>query len=69
MRDQYLAQLFCKRNFNDSTLTQFRTSQRRCPAKKVFLKFRKSHKKTPALESFLIKLQALRRDSNNGVFP
>ena len=38
----------------------FRSSHRACSVKKVFLKFRKFHRKTPVLESLLITLQVFR---------
>ena len=41
----------------------------RCSVKKVFLKFRKIHRKTPVSESLLKKLQLyFKKDSRTGVF-
>ena len=57
------------------SMFSFKSSDWRCSIKKVFSKFRKFHRKTfhrktPVLESFLLKvagLQALKRDFNTGV--
>ena len=61
-------------SYISNQLTPTRSCLRRWSVKKVFLKFRKFHRKTPVLESLFHKVKSLKacnfikRNSNTGVF-